>query len=92
MWIKHVVSIKDLVDDLEYGDMAMREEWDEKIGDAINYLFLLNGLVVERLDCVKNSADVLPGFIEHLNSPGINLAHPESCPFCSKVLQGDLEK
>lgn len=48
-WMKHVISINDLVNDLKEGKVAPAEVWDEKIGDAINYLILLDGLVQERL-------------------------------------------
>lgn len=48
-WMKHVVSILDMVDDIEAGRLNTIPLWDEKIGDAVNYLILLEGLVVERL-------------------------------------------
>ena len=47
MWMKHVVSIIDLVNDEEESRYASLETWDEKLGDAINYLILLEGLVKE---------------------------------------------
>jgi hypothetical protein len=48
MWIKHVQSIWDMCDDLELNVHSKRESWDEKIGDALNYLFLLHALLEER--------------------------------------------
>ena len=47
MWTKHVVSILDIVDDL---DKAVPSETmiDEKIGDAISYLILLEAALKER--------------------------------------------
>lgn len=48
-WMKHVISIADLVNDLYVGKVAKPEMWDEKIGDAVNYLVLLEGLISERL-------------------------------------------
>jgi hypothetical protein len=48
-WIKHVVSITDLCNDLETGKIAPMKMWDEKITDLINYMILLEALVVERL-------------------------------------------
>ncbi len=59
MWTKHIISILDMVDDIEkrYKDNKDHEikEWDrfiamvdEKIGDAINYLILLEALIKER--------------------------------------------
>lgn len=47
-WMKHVISINDLVNDLEAGRPVSMEMWEEKIGDGINYLVLLKGLVTER--------------------------------------------
>jgi len=43
MWAKHVVSILDICD----GQPAGREMIDEKIGDAINYLILLEAALKE---------------------------------------------
>lgn len=48
-WMKHIVSILDMVNDLEEGKAcAPQAMWEEKIGDAINYLILLEGLARER--------------------------------------------
>ncbi|MCC6345670.1 MAG: hypothetical protein IT388_00625 [Nitrospirales bacterium] len=49
MLVKHLVSISDLVDDLEGNRCAPIEMWREKIGDIQNYLYLLEGMIVERL-------------------------------------------
>lgn len=50
MFMKHFVSVKDLVDDLETIPILPNEKViDEKIGDAINYLILLEALFIERL-------------------------------------------
>lgn len=48
-WMKHVISIADLVNDLDAGKVAGEEMWQEKIGDAINYLVLLEAIVSERV-------------------------------------------
>lgn len=45
MMAKHIVSIYDMIDD-ESADYPM-DIWEEKIGDALNYLFLLKGIVTE---------------------------------------------
>lgn len=51
--LKHVVSIKDMVHDLEVGGQFSKnytEEYvNEKIGDNINYLLLLRAMLLERL-------------------------------------------
>jgi len=52
MLAKHIVSVYDLIRSKD--DIPM-EMWDEKIGDAMNYLFLLKGMVVEERN-VKNAA------------------------------------
>ena len=47
-WVKHVTSILDMVDDLDRKVNAPIKKWQEKIDDAINYLILLEALIVER--------------------------------------------
>jgi|688.fasta_scaffold00850_47 hypothetical protein len=51
--LKHVVSIKDMVQELEVGGQFSKnytEEYvNEKIGDNINYLLLLRAMLLERL-------------------------------------------
>lgn len=48
--MKHITSIADLVDDIElHGSIPSSEVVHEKLGDAINYLILLEALVWERL-------------------------------------------
>lgn len=48
MFLKHIVSILDMVDTIEAQPQSLGT-WDEKIGDAINYLILLEALTFERL-------------------------------------------
>ncbi len=49
MMNKHIVSVYDMVDDLTLlGREHPLKSWDEKIGDAINYLKLLRALIEER--------------------------------------------
>lgn len=42
---KHLVSIFDIVDAIDLNKRPKPEVWDEKIGDAINYLLLLDAAV-----------------------------------------------
>ena len=52
MFSKHLVSILDLIENPDTVLTSKKkpvEYIDEKIGDAINYLVLLEGLVLERL-------------------------------------------
>ncbi|HSW61732.1 MAG TPA: hypothetical protein VLH56_00195 [Dissulfurispiraceae bacterium] len=49
MMEKHSTSIHDCIADIERGQVAPLKVWREKIGDARNYLLLLEALVAERL-------------------------------------------
>lgn len=49
MWKKHLVSVFDMIDNLDRGIVPTEKLIDEKIGDSINYLILLEGLLRERL-------------------------------------------
>ena len=44
---KHLISIRDMVCAND-GDVFSPEQWDEKIGDAINYLVLLRAIVIDQ--------------------------------------------
>ena len=51
MILKHIVSIFDLVEWTEVNESLITESIiDEKIGDAINYLILLEGLLLRRIN------------------------------------------
>lgn len=50
MMCKHTVSVYDLIKDHEQGKHIPLELWDEKIGDSINYLLLLNALIIEEAE------------------------------------------
>ena len=45
---KHIVSVIDIIDDTRFDIIPSDELRDEKIGDCINYLILLEALLVER--------------------------------------------
>lgn len=47
---KHFVSIADMCHNVTHGETYDLSVWNEKIGDAINYLFLLRAIVQERID------------------------------------------
>jgi len=49
MKAKHDVALQDFINDLDTGKIQCYERWNEKIGDVINYLILLDGLVQERI-------------------------------------------
>lgn len=49
---KHLVSIYDMISKTGKGSKYLLPEWDEKIGDAINYLLILSAIVREDLNTV----------------------------------------
>ena len=46
--IKHIIALRDFINDLDNDLCQPYERWEEKIGDIINYLILLDALVQER--------------------------------------------
>lgn len=49
MVTKHIIATIDYIDDIDKGVNQPLEQWDEKIGDIIVYMILLEALVNERL-------------------------------------------
>jgi len=55
--VKHFQSIKDTLDSVDNGAVNYTDKYiEEKIGDAINYLILIEGMLKERLynKCIDN--------------------------------------
>lgn len=50
MMAKHTVCVYDMINGVDSGESYPIEVWEEKIGDSINYLYLLYALVVERME------------------------------------------
>ena len=62
MWTKHIISLLDIVDKINKEDVKLNNMFvckpddvtiplvEEKIGDAINYLILLEALIKERYE------------------------------------------
>jgi hypothetical protein len=50
MVIKHVIALQDFIKDLNDGIMQSPDRWDEKIGDIIAYMCLLDAMILERVD------------------------------------------
>ena len=50
MMMKHIVSVFDLIDEAEKGQAPTDYLIQEKIGDAVNYMILLEALLTERLE------------------------------------------
>ena len=48
MWAKHIVSVVDIVRDIENGMLPTEHLIHEKLTDVINYAFLLEALIEER--------------------------------------------
>jgi hypothetical protein len=49
MKVKHDISILDIINDIDNNKLPNIELLEEKIGDAINYLILLEALIKERI-------------------------------------------
>lgn len=66
MMAKHWVSVMDMIDNLGNREFSL-ETWNEKIGDSINYLILLEALIIERK--TKEELDelgrVFPGDVQN---------------------------
>ena len=62
MMIKHTVSVDDIIDGLSRGIVPPKEIVAEKIGDSINYLLLLEGLIEEerQMECPVVDAEFEP--------------------------------
>lgn len=72
---KHLISITDMVLDIQDNDkLAKPEVWEEKIGDAINYLILLEALVTERalkpLPFLYEKGSISPEALKDFQKPG----------------------
>jgi hypothetical protein len=50
MYRKHIVSTLDIIENAKFGDLPSTGLLNEKIGDSINYLLLLQALVTERIE------------------------------------------
>jgi len=57
MMAKDWVSVLDLIEDLDRGVLAPQWMWEEKIGDAINYLILLEAMGSERHQWIMSQGD-----------------------------------
>lgn len=52
---KHIVALKDFIQDLENGKSATQAQWEEKFGDIINYMLILETLLIENGRYDENS-------------------------------------
>lgn len=77
MMMKHIVSVFDLINDAEQGKTPTDYLIQEKIGDSINYLILLEALLTERLE----NADILPDEKCECGKPAMYIR--DSIHYCS---------
>lgn len=45
---KHIIALRDFINLLDDGVIEREEQWDEKIGDIINYMIIIDDLVKRR--------------------------------------------
>jgi len=50
MWKKHIVSIRDMIHDIDKGILPSESVLNEKMTDNIDYTVLLEGLIRERMN------------------------------------------
>ena len=64
MWVKHIVSIKDMVDDAAAGNLPSRKTIDEKISDNMIYSILFEGLIEDArpVDLISVDLPIGPQF------------------------------
>lgn len=53
--VKHYVSFLDMLDNMEKGKMPTPQLVDDKIGDLINYLILIEACILDTADKYNNS-------------------------------------
>ena len=53
MAVKHLVSLLEIVDELD-NKTPPQAQWDEKVGDLINYLLLLDACYYERVEEIND--------------------------------------
>ncbi len=55
MVVKHIVATVDFISDIDNGTVQPYERWNEKLGDIIAYMILLDALINERFsECPSN--------------------------------------
>jgi hypothetical protein len=52
---KHIVALYDFINDLDKDIHQLYSRWDEKIGDIIAYMALLDALLQERFDLTEQT-------------------------------------
>lgn len=57
MYLKHLVSVMDMIADIDNGELPTRGMMAEKIGDSINYHLLFEGLLEERIIATESRVE-----------------------------------
>jgi len=83
MWLKHITSIFDMIDDMGKGNECAVETWDGKLNDNIIYTFLLEGLLVERarINKFKGLGDSIRATFDNSKSPKLEVREYEPKEF-----------
>ena len=68
--LKHRASIMDLVDDIEEGKLPSMKLLAEKMTDSINYLLLLEALIVERVEAGEHPDVILRSGVAVIEGEG----------------------
>ncbi len=67
---KHLISISDIITEIEAGKLPSHEKLFEKGIDVCNYIYLLEGLVCERIGLPPECFPKKPSFTETLKKRG----------------------
>ncbi len=88
---KHIVALNDFIAQLDNNIVSPLAEWEEKIGDIINYLILLEALVKEKHPEINFSCGRTPaaGLAPTKKSPKKTLQSPDS-PTGNSLVTTDL--
>lgn len=78
MWMKHVVSVLDMLDDLKADKHHPMSLWREKLGDTRNYLFLLEPLLVETEKGNLNMKDAYDAAVQEVLAGRANTNNRQS--------------
>lgn len=59
--LKHIVSVDDMIDNLEEGKLPTKAQLDEKFTDTLNYYILLKICITDRMDEADRKAFAVSG-------------------------------
>lgn len=76
MWKKHIVSVRDIVSDMEAGILPSKQKVEDKMSDMINYALLLEAVIEEARANQKQATSNLESAVP-LKFIGVAGAGPE---------------